>query len=146
MISCAFHPYLVSLIKTIDTLLQEPSSWATWVVKDSNLRFKMANPAQIILLGSTFCAMLTLHFSIQLLSEHLLYWKKPKEQKAILVIILMAPLYAIDSYVGLIDFQGSKAFFMFLDSVKECYEAFVRFQWCWEIVWFSNCLWSKSWV
>ncbi|KAL6202216.1 hypothetical protein ACLB2K_025925 [Fragaria x ananassa] len=85
----------------------------------------MANPAQIILLGSTFCAMLTLHFSIQLLSEHFLYWKKPKEQKAILVIILMAPLYAIDSYVGLIDFQGSKAFFMFLDSVKECYEAFV---------------------
>lgn len=85
----------------------------------------MANPAQITLLASTFCVMLTLHFSVQLLSEHFLYWKKPKEQKAILVIILMAPLYAIDSYVGLIDFQGSKAFFMFLDSVKECYEALV---------------------
>ncbi|XP_062015390.1 uncharacterized protein LOC133731957 [Rosa rugosa] len=85
----------------------------------------MANPAQITLLGSTFCVMLTLHFSVQLLSEHLFCWKKPKEQKAILVIILMAPLYAIDSYVGLIDFQGSKAFFMFLDSVKECYEALV---------------------
>lgn len=101
----------------------------------------MANPAQITLLGSTFCVMLTLHFSVQLLSEHFLYWKKPKEQKAILVIILMAPLYAIDSYVGLIDFQGSKAFFMFLDSVKECYEAFVRFQY-WEIQ-LLICVWSK---
>lgn len=39
----------------------------------------------------------------------------------------MAPIYAIDSFVGLLDFQGSKAFFMFLDSVKECYEALVRF-------------------
>lgn len=37
----------------------------------------------------------------------------------------MAPIYAIDSFVGLLDFQGSKAFFMFLDSVKECYEALV---------------------
>lgn len=37
----------------------------------------------------------------------------------------MAPIYAIDSYVGLIDFRGSKAFFMFLESVKECYEALV---------------------
>jgi hypothetical protein len=61
---------------------------------------KVANPAQITLLGSTFCVMLTLHFSIQLLSEHFFYWKKPKEQKAILIIILMAPLYAIDSYVA----------------------------------------------
>lgn len=35
----------------------------------------------------------------------------------------MAPLYAVDSFVGLLDIRGSKAFFMFLDSVKECYEA-----------------------
>nr|XP_011461975.1 PREDICTED: transmembrane protein 184 homolog DDB_G0279555-like [Fragaria vesca subsp. vesca] len=35
----------------------------------------------------------------------------------------MAPLYAIDSFVGLLDIQGSKAFFMLLDSIKECYEA-----------------------
>lgn len=37
----------------------------------------------------------------------------------------MAPLYAIDSFVGLLDIQGSKAFFMLLDSIKECYEALV---------------------
>ncbi|KAK6132632.1 hypothetical protein DH2020_033621 [Rehmannia glutinosa] len=37
----------------------------------------------------------------------------------------MAPLYAIDSYVGLLDVRGSTTFFTFLDSVKECYEALV---------------------
>ncbi|XP_019183275.1 PREDICTED: transmembrane protein 184C-like [Ipomoea nil] len=73
----------------------------------------------------TVCLMLTLHFTIQLASQHLLSWKKPKEQKAILVIIMMAPLYAIISYIGLIDFLGSKTFFTFLESVKECYEALV---------------------
>ncbi|KAM1150153.1 hypothetical protein EV2_031583 [Malus domestica] len=85
----------------------------------------MANPAQLVLLGSTFCMMVTTHFSLQLLSEHFFCWNKPKEQKAIIIIILMAPLYAIDSFVGLLDYQGSKVSFTVLDSIKECYEALV---------------------
>ncbi|KAK4285983.1 hypothetical protein QN277_002605 [Acacia crassicarpa] len=80
---------------------------------------------QLVLLGSTICVMLTVHFSMKLLADHVLNWKKPKEQKAIVIIILMAPLYAVDSYVGLINFFGSKAFFTILDSIKECYEALV---------------------
>ncbi|GMH05402.1 hypothetical protein Nepgr_007242 [Nepenthes gracilis] len=80
---------------------------------------------QITLLGSAICAMLSMHFTVQLLSQHLFYWKNPKEQKAMIIIILMAPIYAIDSFVGLLDIRGSKAFFTFLDSVKECYEALV---------------------
>lgn len=82
---------------------------------------------QLVLLGSTICVMLTVQFSMKLLAEHVQNWKKPKEQKAIVIIILMAPIYAVDSYVGLINFFGSKAFFTFLDSIKECYEALVRF-------------------
>ncbi|KAK2986859.1 hypothetical protein RJ640_009593, partial [Escallonia rubra] len=80
---------------------------------------------EITSLASAACVMLTMHFTVQLLSQHLFYWKNPKEQKAIIIIILMAPVYAVDSFVGLLDFQGSKSFFMFLDSIKECYEALV---------------------
>lgn len=69
--------------------------------------------------------MLSMHFTVQLVSQHLFYWKNPKEQKAIIIIVLMAPIYAVDSFVGLLDFQGSKAFFMLLESIKECYEALV---------------------
>lgn len=83
------------------------------------------NPPEIVLIGCAFCVLLTLHFTIQLLSQHLFYWKYPKEQKAIIVIILMAPIYAVVSFVGLLDFRGSKAFFMCLESIKECYEALV---------------------
>ncbi|KAK4439224.1 Transmembrane proteinDDB [Sesamum alatum] len=78
---------------------------------------------QLTLAASGFLVMLTLHFTFQLVSQHLFYWKNPKEQKAILIIILMAPVYAVDSFVGLLDIRGSKPFFMLLDSVKECYEA-----------------------
>lgn len=85
--------------------------------------FANMNRAQLTMVGSGFSALLSMHFTIQLLSQHLFYWKNPKEQKAIIMIIIMAPLYAIDSFVGLLDIRGSKEFFMFLDSVKECYEA-----------------------
>ncbi|KAL3508625.1 hypothetical protein ACH5RR_028026 [Cinchona calisaya] len=80
---------------------------------------------QLTFMGATICVMLTLHFTIKLLTQHLTSWKKPKEQKAIVIIILMAPIYAIVSYVGLLDLLGSKPFFTFLESVKECYEALV---------------------
>jgi hypothetical protein len=83
------------------------------------------DPETLTLLGAAFCVMLSMHFTVQLTSQHLFYWKNPKEQKAIIIIVLMAPIYSIDSFVGLLDIQGSKVFFTFLDSVKECYEALV---------------------
>lgn len=83
------------------------------------------SPEQLTVMGSAFCVMASMHFTVQLLSQHLFFWKNPREQKAIIIIILMAPIYAADSFVGLLDVQGSKAFFLFLDSVIECYEALV---------------------
>ncbi|KAL2456821.1 Protein of unknown function (DUF300) [Abeliophyllum distichum] len=80
---------------------------------------------QITLAGSGFCVMLSLHFTFQLLTQHTFYWKNPKEQKAILIIIMMAPVYAINSFVGLLDYRGSKPFFMLMESVKDCWEALV---------------------
>ncbi|KAJ7948597.1 Transmembrane protein [Quillaja saponaria] len=83
------------------------------------------NPGQLIFLESTFCVVLTLIFSVQLFLQHFSNWTKPKEQKAIIIIILMAPLYAISSYVGLLNLLGSTTFFTVLESIKECYEALV---------------------
>lgn len=83
------------------------------------------DPPTLTLLGAACCVMLSMHFTVQLVSQHLFYWKNPKEQKAILIIVLMPPLYAITSFVGLLDIKGSKTFFTCLESVKECYEALV---------------------
>lgn len=81
--------------------------------------------SQLTIAASGFSVMMTLHLTFQLLSQHLFYWKNPKEQKAIILIILITPVYAIDSFVGLLDLRGSKRFFLLVDSVKECYEALV---------------------
>lgn len=81
----------------------------------------------MIFLGVTSSVVLTGIFSLWLLTQHLSNWKKPAEQKAIVIIILMAPLYAGISYIGLLEFMASSTFFLFLESIKECYEALVRF-------------------
>lgn len=78
------------------------------------------------LIGAGTLVAITVILSLKLFNDHVNNWKKPKEQKAILVIICMAPIYAIDSYVGLLDIRGSETFFVFLDSIKECYEGLVR--------------------
>ena len=82
-------------------------------------------PPQITFYCSAFSVLITLHLTIQLVSQHLFHWKNPKEQKAILVIVLMAPIYALVSFVGWLDVKGSETFFLFLESIKECYEALV---------------------
>ncbi|KAF9590266.1 hypothetical protein IFM89_032044 [Coptis chinensis] len=87
--------------------------------------FSSLNRGQIILLGTSSCVVLTVLFTVLLLLQHLSNWTNPKEQKAIVIIILMAPIYAVVSFVGLVDFMGSATFFTFLESIKECYEALV---------------------
>lgn len=94
-----------------------------------NLDTYNMNRVQLTLSGSALCVMLSVLLSIKLLLAHLSNWKTPKEQKAIVIIILMAPIYAVVSYVGLLKFRGSEAFFMFLESLKECYEGLVSFHW-----------------
>lgn len=83
------------------------------------------DPESLTLLAAGAGVILTMHFTVILITQHLFYWKNPKEQKAIIIIVLMVPIYAVVSFVGLIDIDGSKPFFTFLESVKECYEALV---------------------
>ncbi|VFQ58593.1 unnamed protein product [Cuscuta campestris] len=71
------------------------------------------------------CVNFTILYALQNGLRHYFSWKKPKEQSAILVIIFMAPLYAVVSYIGLMDSPESKMLFTFLKTVKECYEALV---------------------
>eukprot|EP00250_Pteridium_aquilinum_P011737 c20274_g1_i1 orf=280-1167(+) len=77
------------------------------------------------LLGTGACTLLSVLLSAQLVSKHLRHWSNPKEQKTIVLIALMAPLYAVVSFVGLVEIRGSTSFFAFLEAIKECYEALV---------------------
>ncbi|MCO5576697.1 hypothetical protein L7F22_030512 [Adiantum nelumboides] len=96
------------------------------------------------LLGAGGCVLLSVLLTIQLIGKHLRHWSNPKEQKAIVVITLMAPLYGIVSLVGLVEIRGSTAFFSFLEALKECYEALVIAKFLALMYSFLNISMSKS--
>ena len=76
------------------------------------------------IVGGICCAVSVLLSSV-LIFRHRQNWANPRQQQLITLIILMVPLFAIDSYIGLLDMRASESMVLFLDSVKECYEAVV---------------------
>lgn len=96
------------------------------------------------LLGAGACTLLSVVLTAQLIMKHMRHWSNPKEQKAIVAIALMAPLYAIVSLVGLVEIRGSTAFFSFLEALKECYEALVIAKFLSLMYSFLNISMSKS--
>lgn len=116
-------------LETFVVFLMLKSLWTFWCrfgLQETMMEYLMnLKPPLITFYCSAFSVLLTLYFTIQLVSQHLLHWKNPKEQKAILIIVLMAPIYAVVSFVGLYYVKGGEIFFLFLESIKECYEALV---------------------
>jgi len=80
--------------------------------------------------AQTLAAIFTLAsvvLSIFLVTSHLNSFTNPREQKYIIIIILMVPLFAVDSFIGLFEVKAAEWVVMLLDSIKECYEAVVLY-------------------
>eukprot|EP00850_Spirogloea_muscicola_P020781 SM000226S07422 [mRNA] locus=s226:115156:117573:- [translate_table: standard] len=77
------------------------------------------------LLAAGACTLTAAHLSSQLISFHLQYLRNRREQMAIIIIILMAPVYAVTSFIALVEMPEGEFFSTLLDALKECYEALV---------------------
>ncbi|KFZ67925.1 Transmembrane protein 184A, partial [Podiceps cristatus] len=55
---------------------------------------------------------------------HLRNYTVPKEQRYIIRILFIVPVYAFDSWLSLL-LLGSHQYYVYFDSVRDCYEAFV---------------------
>lgn len=69
----------------------------------------------------TFAALFITCFQIY---KHLRYYNNPNEQRWIVRILFMVPLYALDSWVSLL-FIDSEGYYVYFNAVRDCYEAFV---------------------
>lgn len=56
--------------------------------------------------------------------QHLRYYTNPTEQRWIVRILFIVPIYAIDSWLSLL-FFNKDSFYVYFDTVRDCYEAFV---------------------
>ncbi|XP_005999029.1 transmembrane protein 184A [Latimeria chalumnae] len=55
---------------------------------------------------------------------HLRYYNIPNEQRYIIRILFIVPIYAFDSWLSLL-FISNDQYYVYFDSIRDCYEAFV---------------------
>uniref|UniRef100_A0A8K9XCC2 Transmembrane protein 184ba n=1 Tax=Oncorhynchus mykiss TaxID=8022 RepID=A0A8K9XCC2_ONCMY len=55
---------------------------------------------------------------------HLRYYSSPNEQRHIVRILFIVPIYAFDSWLSLLFFTNEE-YYVYFDTVRDCYEAFV---------------------
>lgn len=102
------------------TLVEASRSGNVWPLKlDEELTLFYSWP---IFTASIF-VLVALILSMYLVFEHLAAYNQPEEQKFLIGLILMVPVYALESFVSLLD---SNAAFN-CEVIRDCYEAFALY-------------------
>ncbi|XP_045892611.1 transmembrane protein 184B-like [Micropterus dolomieu] len=99
------------------------SSWTpeTPVVTPDEPTFLMTSTAQTI---SGFFVWTALLITCHQIYMHLRYYSSPNEQRHIVRILFIVPIYAFDSWLSLLFFTNEE-YYVYFDTVRDCYEAFV---------------------
>ncbi|NXD10672.1 T184A protein, partial [Nothocercus nigrocapillus] len=83
--------------------------------------FLSTTAAQVV---SGFFVWSALIITFHQIYTHLRNYTVPKEQRYIIRILFIVPVYAFDSWLSLL-LLGSHQYYVYFDSVRDCYEAFV---------------------
>ncbi|KAL9394583.1 hypothetical protein Peur_013868 [Populus x canadensis] len=109
---CLF--FLFELVKSTS---QSGKVWALYLGAES-----VVNVSWPIFSAGIF-VLLALVFSMYLIFEHLAAYNQPEEQKFLIGLILMVPVYSLESFLSLLD--SSAAFNC--EAIRDCYEAFALY-------------------
>ncbi|KAL3572734.1 hypothetical protein D5086_026638 [Populus alba] len=108
---------LFFLFKLVES---KSGSWKVWA---SNLGAEtVVNVSWPIFIASIF-VLIALVLSMYLIFEHLAAYNQPEEQKFLIGLILMVPVYSLESFLSLLD--SSAAFNC--EAIRDCYEAFALY-------------------
>ncbi|KAJ8384134.1 hypothetical protein AAFF_G00208360 [Aldrovandia affinis] len=83
--------------------------------------FLMTTAAQAV---SGFFVWTALLLTCHQIYMHLKYYSSPNEQRHIVRILFIVPIYAFDSWLSLLFFTNDQ-YYVYFDTVRDCYEAFV---------------------
>ncbi|XP_019368484.1 PREDICTED: transmembrane protein 184A isoform X2 [Gavialis gangeticus] len=89
--------------------------------QDGQQIFLTTTAAQVI---SGLFVWLALILTFHQIYTHLRNYTMPNEQRYIIRILFIVPIYAFDSWLSLL-LIGSHQYYVYFDSVRDCYEAFV---------------------
>lgn len=99
------------------------STSRSWRIFSQDLNVQSINFPSWPILSAGIFVMIALVLSLFLIFEHLSVYNQPEEQKFLIALILMVPVYAVESFLALLD---SKVTFT-CEIMRDCYEAFALY-------------------
>ncbi|KAI3689432.1 hypothetical protein L2E82_47389 [Cichorium intybus] len=111
------------LISLSFTLMVMESSSRLLPVSSSNLTAENSFLYNWTIFSASFCVLIALILSMCLIFEHLSAYNQPEEQKFLIGLILMVPVYALVSLLSLLDPDAAFNY----EVVRDCYEAFALY-------------------
>ncbi|XP_016321755.1 transmembrane protein 184B-like [Sinocyclocheilus anshuiensis] len=115
-------------------------SWETPVVTPEMPIFLMTPAAQTVSGIFTWTALL---LTCQQIYMHLRYYNTPNEQRHIVRILFIVPIYAFDSWLSLLFFTNEE-YYVYFDTVRDCYEGQTRTSALSSCVYGTCCLWGRT--
>ncbi|CAI5983632.1 unnamed protein product [Closterium sp. NIES-65] len=85
---------------------------------------RLLDPRRLTLLIAGMATLVASNLCVNLIGRHTREWTKPREQRAIMVLVGLAPVVALDSYFGLAEMPGYEWQVALLHLLKDCYVAY----------------------
>merc|ERR1711899_697585 len=71
------------------------------------------------------CAWAAILITCHQIYQYLRWYTNPAEQRWIVRILFIVPIYAFESWLSLMFFGGDNAYYVYFNAIRDCYEAFV---------------------
>jgi len=106
-----------------DTVASTAATWTSTAAPAISIQpiFLQTQAAQAI---TGVFVWLSLFITCWQIYQHLRFYTNPNEQRWIVRILFIVPIYSFDSWLSLLFFSNDN-YYVYFDSVRDCYEAFV---------------------
>jgi len=71
------------------------------------------------------CVWAAIFITCHQIYQYLRYYTNPAEQRWIVRILFIVPIYAFESWLSLMFFGGGNSYYVYFNAIRDCYEAFV---------------------
>lgn len=71
------------------------------------------------------CVWAAIFITCHQIYQYLRYYTNPAEQRWIVRILFIVPIYAFESWLSLMFFGGGNNYYVYFNAIRDCYEAFV---------------------
>ncbi|GJR79809.1 LAZ1 homolog 1-like protein isoform X1 [Tanacetum coccineum] len=108
----------LSLVLTLAESSSRP--WSLW---SSNVGASQSSLYSWTVFSASICVLVALFLSTYLIFEHLAAYNQPEEQKFLIGLVMMVPVYALESFLSLLDADDAFNY----EIIRDWYEAFALY-------------------